>query len=367
MVKEQMYEGRKVRVLVVDDSAFMRKVITDLLEKDPEIEVIGTARDGLDALEKVKQLEPDVVTLDVEMPKMDGLEFLTRQMSIKPLPIVMVSSLTQEGAEITIEALARGAVDFVPKPSGSLSLDMHKVEDDMLKKVKNASRARVRLPKYLPSTSRSIREREKASLTSDISVEKTKELPLEPAKKLVVIGSSTGGPSALMEIIPRLPKDLGAGVVVVQHMPPGFTRSLAERINKASQLEVKEAQAGDLLANNRVLIAPGGYHLVVENNKLVKTNTDLPVHGVRPAVDVFMESAVKVFGKDIVGVVLTGMGFDGARGMNIIKKHGGRTIAQNEETCVVYGMPRAVVEMGLADRVEPLDKVSVRIEELLEN
>ncbi len=348
---------RKVQVLVVDDSAFMRKVITDILQADPEIEVIGTAKDGLEALEQVEKLNPDVITLDVEMPKMDGLEYLKRQMVTRPIPVVMVSSLTQEGAAITLEALEIGAIDFVAKPSGSLSLDMHKVAMEMCNKVKYAAKARVRIFKRkVYSTSDFKKER--------VLADKEAQSP-EIAEKLVIIGSSTGGPSALMEVIPKLPADLDAGVVVIQHMPPGFTNSLAERLNKISQLNVKEAVSGDIIAKNRVLIAPGGKHLFLKENKKVDTNTDLPVHGVRPAVDVFMESAAKIYKNQIVGVILTGMGYDGARGMNSIKKYGGRTIAQSEETCVVYGMPRAVIEMGLADKIASLDQISSLIKELL--
>ena len=354
---------KKVRVLVVDDSAFMRKIISDLLKKDPELDVVGTARDGEDALIKVEQLRPDVVTLDVEMPKMDGLEFLRIQMSKVPLPVVMVSSLTQEGAAITLEALDLGAVDFVPKPSGALSLDMHKVASDMCKKVKSAASARVRFVNRALSSSRlKIQSHYPKEFQTELKPESTN---LEVAEKLVIIGSSTGGPSALMEVIPKLPKDLGAGVVVIQHMPPGFTKSLADRLNKVSELTVKEAEDGDLIAKNRVLIAPGGYHLVAGKNRKVEINSDLPVHGVRPAVDVFMESAAPIYQDKTIGVILTGMGFDGAKGMKTIKRLGGRTVAQDEDSCVVYGMPRAVVDMGLADRIASLNQISDQIKELL--
>ena len=358
-----MILDKKVRVLVVDDSAFMRKVISDLLKKDPELDVIGTARDGEDALIKVEHLQPDVVTLDVEMPKMDGLEFLRRQMSKAPLPVIMVSSLTQEGAAITLEALDLGAVDFVPKPSGALSLDMHKVASEMCKKVKSAVNARVRFANRALLSSRL---KTQSHYPKEIPTElKPESINLEVAEKLVIIGSSTGGPSALMEVIPKLPKDLGAGVVVIQHMPPGFTKSLADRLNKVSELTVKEAEDGDLIAKNRVLIAPGGYHLVVGKNHKVAINSDLPVHGVRPAVDVFMESAAPIYQDKTIGVILTGMGFDGAKGMKTIKRLGGCTIAQDEDSCVVYGMPRAVVDMGLADRIASLNQISDQIKELL--
>lgn len=360
-------QDRKIRVLVVDDSAFMRTIIKNLLNKDPDIEVVGVAVDGYDALEKVKELQPDVVTLDVQMPRMDGLTFLKKQMEIKPIRVVMVSSMTREGAAITIDALSSGAIDFVEKPSGPLSLDMQKVADEMCRKVKAAHKARIHLPSRL---TRETAERPRYQKPETYEAPKKedegfKELPTKTANKLVIIGSSTGGPSALMEVIPRLPKDLGAGVVVVQHMPRGFTKSLAERLNRASALYVKEAETGDVILENQVLIAPGGFHLVLSGNKEVKLNTEPPVHGVRPAIDVFIESAAKVFKEHTVGVILTGMGFDGAKGMKLIKELGGKTIAQDEKTSVIYGMPRAVVDMGLADRVAPLDSVSTFIEELL--
>lgn len=365
-------DSRPIKVLVVDDSAFMRVVIKNLLNKDPDLEVIGVAIDGLDALEKVKELQPDVITLDVEMPEMDGLEFLKEQMALRPVKIVMVSSLTREGASITLEALSHGAIDFVAKPSGALSLDMQKVASELCKKVKAAHKARIH---FAPERVNEIVEENRASsayLARDRHLFTIKEdqpckgHPTKVAEKLVIIGTSTGGPSALMEVIPKLPKDLGAGVVVVQHMPKGFTNSLADRLNRASLLFVKEAEAGDKVLENQVLVAPGGFHMIMKNDKTVTTNTDSPVHGVRPAIDVFVESAVKVYGENIVGVILTGMGFDGARGMNIIKKNGGRTIAQDEETSVIYGMPRAVIDMGLADKIAPLNLVSTFIEELLQ-
>lgn len=340
----------RIKVLVVDDSAFMRKIISDLLAQDPSLEVVGAARDGLDALAKITAARPDVVTLDVEMPRMDGLQALKEIMVRSPLPVVMVSSLTQEGADTTIRALALGAVDFVGKPSGSISLDMRKVGADLTAKVKAAARAKIRpwLGALEPR-----------------SEPRTSGRPPGTARRLVVIGCSTGGPGALHRLIPELPGDLPAGVLVVQHMPPGFTQSLAARLNELSPLEVREASAGDEIREGLVLLAPGGFHMVVEADRTVSLNQDPPLHGVRPAADRTFESAVAVFGPAIVGAVLTGMGYDGARGTAAVKKAGGKVIAEHESTCVVYGMPRVVVEMGNADRVIPISEVAPTITELI--
>ncbi len=345
----------KVRVLVVDDSAFMRKVITDLLERDPELEVADTARDGLEALDKLKGKRVDVVTLDVEMPRMDGLTFLGRVMRESPVPVIMLSSHTRENASTTIQALSLGAVDFVAKPSGAISLDLHKVAEDLRRKVKMAATVDV---------NRLVKQRATARRSWAAPV--AAPAPKGYADKLVIIGTSTGGPGALHEILPRFPADIGAGILVVQHMPPGFTRSLAERLNQLSAIEVKEGERGDHILAGTALVAPGGYHMVVTTSRCIDLNEEPPRHGVRPAVDVTMESAVSVYGPALVGVVLTGMGFDGARGMGLIKRAGGRTVAEDASTCVVYGMPRAVVEMGYADRVVPLPQVARAILELLE-
>lgn len=340
-----------IRVLVVDDSAFMRKVISDLLASDPEIEVVGTARDGQDALERAAELKPDVITLDVEMPRMDGLTFLQRMMATNPRPVVMVSSLTKEGADTTLRALSLGAVDFVAKPSGSISLDMNRIREDLVGKIRMAARARPRQRAW--------------SEQFKIEVPRVAPVPGQPPRHLVCIGCSTGGPGALHEIIPQLPGNLEAGVVIVQHMPPGFTRSLAERLNQVSSLTVKEAAEGDRLASGLVLVAPGGYHLAIEGDGRIRLTTDPPRHGVRPAVDVTLQSAAEAFGQRVLAVILTGMGFDGARGAAAVRQAGGRVIAEHESSCVIYGMPRAVIEMGVADRILPLGLVGKAIAELL--
>lgn len=346
--------AQTVRVLVVDDSAFMRKVITDLLQSDPQIAVAGVARDGREGVEKTLELQPDVVTLDIEMPRLNGFEALQEIMSLRPTPVVMVSSYTQEGADATIRALALGAVDFVAKPSGSISLNMHVVRDELVAKVKAAARATPRYRRHLPPP-RPVRREPRPPAAG------TGALP----HRLVVIGCSTGGPAALHQIIPRLPGDLPAGVLVVQHMPPGFTRSLAERLDELSAIAVKEAEAGDRVEAGRVLVAPGGYHMTVGKDGRIVLNQDPPLHGVRPAVDKTFASTVPIWGERMVGVILTGMGYDGGQGMLALKKQGGRTIVEDASTCVVYGMPRVVVELGAADYILPLPEIPDAITRLV--
>ena len=346
--------SKRIEVLVVDDSAYMRKVVSNLLESDENIVVIDTARDGLDALEKIKSLKPDVVTLDVEMPRLDGLSALQRIMKECPTPVIMLSSLTQDGSETTVKALTLGAIDFVGKPSGTISLDIHKVQEELVAKVRVASRAVVT----------NFRSSILPVLQKPVSFSPVLSSGLTP-NRLVVIGSSTGGPNALQQVVPRLPGNLSAAVLIVQHMPPGFTKSLANRLNDTSQLEVCEAQEGDELLSGKAYVAPGGYHMILRSKTLLGLNQNHPVHSVRPAVDVTLESAVDFYGSRIVAVILTGMGFDGSRGAASVKQAGGKTIAQNEATCVVYGMPRVVVEMGKADRILPIHNIADEIVAML--
>ncbi|MCG0238034.1 MAG: chemotaxis response regulator protein-glutamate methylesterase [Firmicutes bacterium] len=354
MERREPPDSRPVRVLVIDDSAFMRKVLTELLSSDPGIAVVGTARDGVDGVQKALQLRPDVITLDVEMPRLDGYGTLKELMEKCPTPVVMVSSHTRAGAEATIRALALGAVDVVAKPSGPISLDMHKVRDELVRKVRAAAGAAVRPRRVLaelpPLEGRRIRAP---------GVRPQGEAGV--ASRLVVIGCSTGGPGALHQVLPRLPADLPVGILVVQHMPPGFTRSLAERLNEISAIAVKEAEEGDPILPGQALVAPGGYHMLVGPGGRVRLDQSPPVHGVRPAVDPTLESAVREYGGRVLAAILTGMGYDGARGALAVKKAGGLCVAEDASTCVVYGMPRAVVTMGLADAVLPIHEVAAAI------
>lgn len=379
----------KIKVLVVDDSAFMRKVIADMLVSDPQIEVIGTARNGLDALEKIKQKKPDLITLDLEMPKMNGLEFLEKLMVENPLPVIMISSLTHAGTDATIKALSLGAVDFIPKPSGSISLDIEKIKNDLLNKVKvgakiNLSRVNPNLAvKFKPSPplpspvkSDSIKVGGEVQTIEPINKVKIEAKPpqIKPIssfprtniQRIVAIGTSTGGPRALQEVIPKLPADLPAAVLIIQHMPKGFTHSLAERLNQQSKIRVKEGQFGDRLENGLAILAPGGYHMTLEKGGVIGLNQDAPVWGVRPAVDLLLESIAKNYSGQVLSVILTGMGHDGAEGVAMLKELGGKAIAEDKSTCVVYGMPKSVVDKGLADKILPLHQIAEGITQLLQ-
>lgn len=342
-----------IRVLVVDDSAFMRKVITEIIHAETDMQVVGFARNGQDALRKLAQLEVDVVTLDVEMPVMDGLETLRHIMDENPLPVVMLSSRTKKGSETTVQALALGAVDFIAKPSGPISLDMELVAQEITHKLRLAASAQFHRPKK-PS----VTPKRKASLTFP-------EPTQGAATKLVIIGSSTGGPKAVEEVFAHLPPNLPAGIVVVQHMPKDFTRSFAERLDSLFPFPVKEASNGDLVENGKVLIAPGDFHLMINSDRRVVLNQEERVMFLRPAVDVTMEGLPRVYGNKIVGVILTGMGRDGARGMAAIKKAGGITIAQDKNTSTIYSMPRVVAEEGNADYILPLDRIGGAITDIV--
>jgi two-component system chemotaxis response regulator CheB len=343
-----------VRVLVVDDSAFMRYTITSHLSEYPDIQVIGSARDGNDALALIESLQPDVVTLDVEMPRLDGLSTLRLIMANFPRPVVMLSSLTSEGAAETIQALTLGAVDFVAKPAQKANI--RAVMDDVATKVLRASRVRATsIARPLPAPK---------PLGAGVLKKSRPKLRHEP---VVVIGASTGGPRALNLVVPALSDTLRAAFLVVQHMPAGFTHSLADRLNGQSPLWVKEAQPGDRLEVGKVLLAPGGFHLTLDHNQQVALNQSQPVHGVRPAVDVTLTSVIQQFGRQVVAVILTGMGSDGTNGAVLLHSLGGTVIAEAESSCVVWGMPRSVVEAGAADRVVPLEEIPAAIERAIQH
>ena len=350
----------KVKVLVVDDSAFMRKAISMMLESDPEIEVIGMAHNGEEGLDMANRLKPDLITMDIEMPRMDGLTALKRLMSENPMPVMMISSLTTEGAEATLEALSLGAIDFIPKQLSYVALDIVKIKEELLAKVKHIGRHKPRLCKRIFSAKSSdpkIKPIGDFGFGSNLG-KKSKKF------NIVAIGTSTGGPPALQAIIPLLPKNLPVPVTIVQHMPAAFTKSLADRLDSISQISVKEAEDGEKLQAGQVYIAPGGKHMIIKNrisyHELVLS--DEPANTLhRPAVDVMVKSVAEGYGSAVLGVILTGMGSDGLEGMRLVKQKGGAVFAQNEESCVVYGMPRAVVENQLADKVVPLDNMAREI------
>ena len=339
-----------VRVLIVDDSAFARLSISGRLSSDPEIEVVGVARDGIEALEKIKELKPSVITLDVEMPRMGGLKTLEHIMSEEPTPVVMLSSMTGNGTETTIRALELGAIDFFLKSSPATPVGLNGLDNDLNTKVKLAARVdRARLK--VTAKRREILPRPERLAGRHPS----------PLSKVIVIGSSTGGPGALYELIPNLPGDIPASILVVQHMPAMFTKSLADRLNQLSQIEVKEAEVGDSLRQGYALVAPGNYHMMVKMGGIIGLNQGPSVLGLRPAVDVTMQSVARVYGALSIGVVLTGMGSDGTSGTAAIKAAGGKIAAQDEATCAVYGMPRSVVESGNADKIVPLPQMADEI------
>ncbi len=354
-----------VKVLVVDDSAFMRKAISMMLESDPGIKVVGMGHNGEEGVELVEKLKPDVVTLDIEMPRMDGLTALKHIMEKNPTPVMMVSSLTTDGASATLDALNLGAVDFIPKQLSFVALDIVKIKEELLSKIKHIAKnkrilmSRVRLQSKRPMAD--IEKPRKKYLTS-------RPEPLtckgRSTKSIIAIGSSTGGPPALQAIIPKLPRNLPVPVTIVQHMPPTFTKSLAERLNSLSSVQVKEADGDEILEPGVVYIAPGDKHILIKGStsKSRITLSDEPSNTLhKPAVNVMMHSVAESHGRSTLGVILTGMGNDGLEGLRVVKAKGGCVFAQNEESCVVYGMPRSVVEANLADKVIHIDKMAQEI------
>jgi len=336
-----------VKVLVVDDSAFMRFTITKHLNEFPGIVVLAAAKDGMEALDLIPKLKPDVVTLDVEMPHLDGLSTLREIMSRHPLPVVMLSSLTSEGTLETVRALTLGAVDFVAKPDNKAN--MASILSEVGNKVLRAAKAKVwqtTTPAQFFETPASAKMLEK------------KVRQLRTQDKIVVIGSSTGGPRALNTVVPMLGADISAAFVIIQHMPAGFTRSLSERLNGTSELYIKEAAPDDRLEVGKALLAPGGFHMVFDENEKVTLNQNPTVHGVRPAVDVTLLSIAKLYSSRVVTAILTGMGSDGTNGALMVHNSGGWVISEAEDTCVVYGMPRSVFEAGASNEVVPLDRVA---------
>jgi two-component system chemotaxis response regulator CheB len=475
-----------IRVLVVDDSALMRKLVSDILKDDPEIDVVGTAYDGKQAVDKAKTLQPDVITMDVEMPVMNGIEAVKAIMASSPTPIVMLSALTSKGAEITVTALSAGAIDFLCKPSGSISTDLRKIGEELRAKVKAAAKANIKRVSSLTSKGQPLSRRKRILIADDsdfmrkmlrdlfshesdleiigealtgkeavelteahlpdviimdidmpemngvkatLEILKHHEIPiiifsgktennmkevklalevgamdfipkpaesmsfhsirplllsrvreatfekaekrrLKPAvsssQQVILIGSSTGGPQTLAELIPQFPRTLEAGILIVQHMPALFTKSLADRLNKLSSVTVKEAQEGDEIVNGVALLAPGDFHMMVYEKmvdgmrkRFVSLNKEEKVHGVRPSVDVMFSSAANIFDEGMVGIILTGMGRDGAHAMGLIKAKGGYTIAQDKQTAIIFGMPDAAIKMGVIDEVLPLDRIAI--------
>jgi two-component system chemotaxis response regulator CheB len=337
-----------IRVIIIDDSAFMRKMITDILTSDHRIQVSAAARNGQDGLEKINKHHPDVVTLDVEMPVMDGMTALKHIMKENPLPVVMLSSVTGKGAEQTMQAIAGGAVDFIEKPSGAISLDIKKIKDEMIAKVLAASQVKLRQPK-----SQQYRPQQPAFV---------KTPPRQYKETMIVIGTSTGGPKALQQILTALPANFPAPILIVQHMPPGFTLSLARRLDSLSELTVKEAVCGEVIQKGCAYIAPGGYHMKVRSsgtNHIIELTEEKAKHGHRPAADILFESVAGI-SMNKIAIILTGMGSDGAAGFEKVRETDDQAvlIAEAEETAVVYGMPRAAVMTGTVNHVISLQQIA---------
>lgn len=409
-----MTENKKIKVMIVEDSSYMRYVISEILNSDPDIEVIEKARDGIDALERLAHCIPDVITLDIQMPRMDGLTFLEELKKTHRIPTIMISSLTSEGAVDTLRALELGAIDFVPKPSNILSYSVDEIKEMMIEKVKIAATIKAEILTEDQSQSHITTDQEQSAappletLAAAETLEKLsgnfaqdakqKESAPETAifhnrtasrlfdrkkkmdaaaleeravslqlKKIVVIGSSTGGPRALTEIIPLFPADLNACVIVVQHMPAKFTTSLAERLDKISEIEVREAKNGDKVRPGIVYIAPGDFHIYVGKSDTIYLGQEPPSHGVRPSVDFLMKSVAKIYGNKSIGVILTGMGVDGKDGVILMKDAGATIVAEHETTCVVYGMPKAAISTGKVDTVLTLPYIADEILQLVES
>lgn len=336
----------KIRVLIVDDSAVIRKLLEKIFSTCPDIEVVGTASDPYIARDKLVALKPDVMTLDVEMPRMDGISFLEKVMQHFPTRTIIFSSLAKTGSETYLRALEAGAIEIMEKPSIDVSSSLESLSQTIVEKVKAVAKARINPIKKM--------------VTPGAPVQKVTTSLARTTHQLIAVASSTGGTEALKVFLSGMPADI-PGTLVVQHMPPGFTKSFAENLNNMFPFEVKEAQEGDQVVPGRVLIAPGNYHMEIHRSGAfyyVKLHQGPALHSVRPAADYLMKSVAKYVGKNALGVVLTGMGKDGAEGLLEMKNAGAYTVAQNEETCVVYGMPAAAVALGAADKVLPLDRIA---------
>ena len=353
--------SKKIRVLVVDDSALIRHLLTDIINRNPDMEVVGTAPDPLIAREMIKSLNPDVLTLDVEMPKMDGLDFLERLMRLRPMPVVMVSTLTQKGSDTTLRALELGAIDFIAKPKTNVGQGLEDYAEEIAEKIRIASMAQL---KNTAVRRQLIEKAVPEKLSADAILQALPRRPIFTAESVVIVGASTGGTEAIREVLQALPPNT-PGMLITQHMPEGFTRSFAQRLDKLSRLNVKEAEHGEKVLPGHAYIAPGGpAHMLIKRvgiGYVIQLSEGPPVNRHRPSVDVLFRSAANQAGKNAIGVILTGMGNDGAQGMKEMHDAGAYTIAQNEETCIVYGMPKEAVAKGGVDEVLPLKSIAKRV------
>ena len=365
-----MAAGKPIRVLVVDDSAFMRKVLAGIIASDPQMEVCGEARDGREAVAQVQALNPDVVSMDINMPHMDGLQATEVIMSSNPHPILIVSSESREGAEVTLKALQLGAIDFIPKPSSGIDFDMSAVKDELCRKLKMAAKVRV------VRTAARLTSKAKNEVSRDSKLEETRVRAIatpvsavtSPAFRgagrfpIVVVASSTGGPATLMKLAPCFAADFPGAVILVQHMPGNFTAQFSKQLAEVSQIKVKEAEAGEIIVPGQLYVCPGSHHLRISATGRIVLEDGPRVGGYRPCADLTIESAVTYCGANTVAVVLTGMGNDGSKGLQAVKAAGGHVIAQDESTAVIFGMPQEAIKTGAVDQVLPIDEIYAAVE-----
>lgn len=363
--------SKKTRVLIVDDSAFMRKVLQGIIASDPQLEVCGEARDGRDAVTQTETLKPDVISMDINMPHVDGLQATEIIMSSNPKPILIVSSESREGADVTLKALELGAIDFIPKPSGGVDLDMSSVKEELCRKLKMAAKVRVvrtatrsKLQHEVASSSPRV---EPASKNGDNGLQEVRAAVNAAAKSagkfpLIVLASSTGGPATLMKFIPYFPKDFPGAVLLVQHMPGNFTAQFSSQLAEVSQMKVKEAEAGEIIVPGQLYVCPGSHHLRVSPTGRISLDEGPRVSGYRPCADLTFESAAEYAGPMTIGVILTGMGNDGAKGAQAVRSAGGHVIAQDESTAVIFGMPQEAIKTGAVEQVLPIEAIYQGIE-----
>jgi two-component system chemotaxis response regulator CheB len=367
--------SKRIRVLIVDDSAFMRKVLQTMITADPQLEVCGEARDGRDAVTQAEVLKPDVITMDINMPHMDGLQASEVIMSTNPRPILIVSSESREGADVTLKALELGAIDFVAKPSGGIDLDMSSVKDELGRKLKMAAKVRVvrtatrsKLQQEI-ATSAPRSEPLTKTFAQNIPEERTPVVlpPPMPARSggkfpIVIVAASTGGPATLMKFVPRFPKDFPGAVVLVQHMPGNFTAQFSNQLAEVSQIRVKEAEAGEIIVPGQLYLCPGSHHMRISPTGRVSLDDGPRISGYRPCADLTFESAADYFGPMTTAVILTGMGNDGAKGVQAVRSLGGHVIVQDEATAVIFGMPQEALKTGAVDQTLPIDAIYNAIE-----
>ncbi|HET6842479.1 MAG TPA: chemotaxis response regulator protein-glutamate methylesterase [Candidatus Angelobacter sp.] len=368
--------GKKIRVLIVDDSAFMRKVLQSMIATDPQLEVCGEARDGRDAVTQAEVLRPDVITMDINMPHMDGLQATEIIMSSNPRPVLIVSSEAREGADITLKALELGAIDFVAKPSGGIDLDMSSVRDELTRKLKVAAKVRVvrtatrsklqqEIASSQPRTEPAPRNPDAARNGNAVAAPGSASMPA-PARggkfPIIVVAASTGGPATLMKFVPAFPKDFPGAVILVQHMPGTFTSQFSQQLAEISQIQVKEAEAGEIIVPGQLYVCPGSHHMRVSPTGRVSLDDGPRIGGYRPCADLTLESAAEYFGPMTTAVVLTGMGNDGSKGVSTVKSLGGFVIVQDESTAVIFGMPQEAIKTGAVDVVLPIDSIYGAIE-----